>query len=304
MHRSGTSAATRLVNLLGVPLAGDDLLRETTDNPRGYWESQALTDFNDRVLAALGCDWTCPPPVEPGWETEPAVVALQAEAVELLGRVAPGEQWVWKDPRNCVTLELWCRVLDEQPVVLLLHRNPLEIATSLHARDGFDEVYSLALWERYVRRCLAATAGMPVLVSEFGALLADPVTWAGEVRGFLARSSVDTGTLPEDEARTFVDRELRHADFARDDFLGHAAVSGAQRELFLALEGLLGPHEHFVTPSLPAESPTTEPLLAQRRKAYVRDRDLTRQYLELEDFARSLGERFVALAQDRGQAKA
>ena len=50
MHRSGTSAAARLVNLLGIPTCvEEDLLLKTEDNPRGYWESATLTGLNDRL---------------------------------------------------------------------------------------------------------------------------------------------------------------------------------------------------------------------------------------------------------------
>ena len=41
MHRSGTSALTRVLNLLGVAL-GDDLMPPGPDNPLGFWEHQAL----------------------------------------------------------------------------------------------------------------------------------------------------------------------------------------------------------------------------------------------------------------------
>ena len=61
MHRSGTSAATRLINLLGIETCvASDLLPWARDNPRGHWESRSLNDFNDRILARLGCDWTLP----------------------------------------------------------------------------------------------------------------------------------------------------------------------------------------------------------------------------------------------------
>ena len=48
MHRSGTSAAARLVNFLGIPTCVDeDLLPTTEDNPKGFWESASLAALND-----------------------------------------------------------------------------------------------------------------------------------------------------------------------------------------------------------------------------------------------------------------
>src|SRR5687768_10874208 len=101
MHRSGTSAATRLVNLLGVPTCIDEDLSPTkADNPRGHWESESLTALNERLLDALGCDWSCPPRLEQGWENDSALEQLVAEAAVLFPTIFPTEQWVWKDPRN------------------------------------------------------------------------------------------------------------------------------------------------------------------------------------------------------------
>ena len=57
MHRSGTSATARLIHLLGVPInVPEDWLEPAPDNPKGYWESAALVDFNDELMAALGGD--------------------------------------------------------------------------------------------------------------------------------------------------------------------------------------------------------------------------------------------------------
>src|SRR5438094_4158341 len=63
MHRSGTSAVTRVINLLGVPLnVRADWLPETPqDNPRGFWESASLLEVNDAILATFGGTWMEPP---------------------------------------------------------------------------------------------------------------------------------------------------------------------------------------------------------------------------------------------------
>lgn len=51
MHRSGTSALTRCINLLGVPLGvADDLMPTGEANPRGYWESASLTRVSGELV--------------------------------------------------------------------------------------------------------------------------------------------------------------------------------------------------------------------------------------------------------------
>ena len=297
MHRSGTSAAARLVNLLGVPTCLDeDLLRTTEHNPRGYWESASLTAFNDRLLDLLECDWSCPPALASGWEQDESLARLRDEAADLFTTVFPTEQWVWKDPRNCVTFAFWAACLAGlQPVVVLVHRNPLEIAESLRARDGCGAFYSLALWERYLRGCLDSLVGLPTLVTDYESLVADALAWSEGTRAFLDGAGVATGRLRAEDALAFVDPDLRHAAFTADDLRGAPALSEPQRRLFDALEQLRGVHERLPEVALPEETPTTEALLGERRLARADERAARRQYEELETYTRELGARFVEL---------
>ena len=291
MHRSGTSAATRLVNLLGLPTCvEEDLLPGTDDNPRGYWESASLTAFNDRIFERFESDWSCPPKLDPGWEADSAFTELRAEAAALFSRVFQAEPWVWKDPRNCITLPFWMTALDVEPAVVLVHRSPLEIAASLGARDDLGTAYSLALWERYLRSCLSAVSGLPALVTTYDDILDDPAAWSHGVRDFLGRVGVATGELAPD-ALDYVDTELRHTRLTREDVVGNPAVSSAQRELLDVLNGLVGAHETLSVPSLPEETHATGALLAERRRLYPRERE----YRELGEYSRSLGEQFVKL---------
>jgi hypothetical protein len=266
MHRSGTSAATRLVNLLGVPTCVvDDLMPETQDNPRGYWESSTLGRFNDRVLDELGCDWSCPPALEPGWEEGSGLEALRAEAAGVHGSVFPTDEWVWKDPRNTVLLPFWLRTLGVRPLAIFVHRNPLEVAASLGRRDGFGKALSLALWERYARIGLRSLVGVPTLVTRFADLLDDPVAWSLTAAEFLRAEGVSVGVRSGDEARGFVDKSLRHAEGTTHDLERDPDVSVPQLELFRALESLAGTHPALSVPALVRETVSTERLLAERR---------------------------------------
>jgi hypothetical protein len=268
MHRSGTSAATRLINLLGVPTCVEkDLFPPSEDSPRGNWESVSLTAFNDRLLGALGFDWTCPVSLARGWENDPGLGWLYHEAAELFPQVVPGDRWVWKDPRNCVVFPFWRRGLAVRPVVVLVHRNPLEIARSLDARGGLGKLHALALWERYLRLALVAISGLPTLVTGYAALLGDPVRWGERVGEFLTRSGVATGRADEADVLRFVDRGLQHARATPVELAADRALSEPQRALHAALERARGAHAVFETPTLPAETASTETLLSERRRA-------------------------------------
>jgi hypothetical protein len=68
MHRSGTSTLTRCLNFLGLTLGREDhLLPGGPENPRGFWENDLLTQFNDLLLDALGGAWFDPPCLLDRW---------------------------------------------------------------------------------------------------------------------------------------------------------------------------------------------------------------------------------------------
>jgi hypothetical protein len=273
----------------------EDLLPTTDDNPKGVWESESLAALNDRVLLELGCDWACPLDLDPGWERSPELGRLRRDAAYTVAAVLPSDRWVWKDPRNCVTLPFWLTSLETDAIAVLVHRNPLEVAASLGRRDGFDTLYSLALWERSLRRCLSALVGLPVLVTTYDGVLASPLDWCNEARRFLEARGVPT-TAPEgDEALAFVDVGLRHSASTPDEFDAEPTATEAQRALFHALDGVVGAHAAFPAVDLPPESPTTDALLGARRRALAERRELVLEHEELEEYARDLGSRFLEL---------
>ena len=56
MHRSGTSAVARVVNLLGAALP-KKLLEAAPGNEAGHWEPIELVSLHDRMLAEAGSRW-------------------------------------------------------------------------------------------------------------------------------------------------------------------------------------------------------------------------------------------------------
>jgi hypothetical protein len=277
MHRSGTSAATRLINILGLraPVEGD-LLPPDVGNPAGYWESSSLVEFNDRLLEALGSDMSCPAAFSPGWERDPRLDAFYSQAAKLFAHVFPAPPWVFKDPRNCITFPFWVRALAIEPVVILMLRNPCEIVASYrdHWGDREGVPYLFALWERYLRQALDHIEGRPVLIARYEDLVASPVAWCGRARELLVRSGLTVQERCDDQVMAFVDSQLRRVSFSQRDFLEHAAVTEAQRALFLTLEEMEGLHDRFVPPSLPPETATTDALLLERRRAVRIAREL------------------------------
>ena len=54
MHRSGTSAVSRFVNMLGFDL-GEHLMAPRKDNPKGFWENEEIIHHNEELMAPPVC---------------------------------------------------------------------------------------------------------------------------------------------------------------------------------------------------------------------------------------------------------
>jgi hypothetical protein len=277
MDRSGTSAVTGLLRLLGLRTPPeDDLVQARDANPKGVWESASLVACNRRVLTAVGSDERFPLALEPGWENDSRLDLLRQDARQAFRQVFPASPWVWKDPLLCLTFAFWRSALAVQPIVVLVNRNPLEIAASALRAWDRPKIYGLALWERYLRQALGQITGLPVLVTNYEELVATPLAWCERTHAFLTRTGVPVHPQRDSDVLAFVDNRLKHVEFIRADVLDDRDVSDAQRALFVALEQLEGRHDVFAAGALPDETPTTEALFAERRQAFRIKDDLER----------------------------
>ncbi len=185
MHRSGTSALTSLLAGLGC-YAGPagSLPPPSAWNQRGFWEHPGVAALNEDLLGALGASWYDLLGIDVDQLDGARGARLVARGRALVAELDRHRPWVIKDPRLCVLLPFW-RPLLERPVCVLTHRDPLAIARSLQKREGFPIVFGLALWELHVRAALAASAGLPRLVTSYRSLVSDPPAAAAELRARL-----------------------------------------------------------------------------------------------------------------------
>lgn len=176
MHRSGTSAVTRVINLLGVPLGRPDDIYAAQDNPAGHWESRQLCALNDVILRVFGGFHMGMPPMPRSWLESRRAEQLRAVMRATFDDVYRGDRWLWKDPRTCLTLPLWRQVLDDFCAVFVI-RDPGPVMRSLHRREdrSYPLRYCYALWEDYNRRAIAGLSGLPVVTVDFDSMLEDPL---------------------------------------------------------------------------------------------------------------------------------
>jgi hypothetical protein len=161
MHRSGTSAIAGALHAGGIAMGDEErfLPRPNAENPRGFYENFDARRINDAVLARAGYE-------AKSWEVEiPAARdswLLRCRRSYLLRRYcARYRYWGWKDPRTCLTLDLWFGSLKQDRLIsrtrfVLIFRHPEAVAFSLNKRDGLELRRGLQLWYEYNQRALQA----------------------------------------------------------------------------------------------------------------------------------------------------
>ncbi len=272
MHRSGTSLVTGLLSKLGLYLPGASTLYAPTEfNPRGNQEVMELTATNERLFAAFDGEWSAPPELAEDFADDPRAQALVGEASAAFRRNFPSRPWLWKDPRLCLLLPYWERLLAVRPMIVLVVRNPLETADSLARRDRFHPAHSVALWECYHRAALRSAAGHWVLPTTYERVLADPVAWLAAARERFADAGLQLND-PGDAAAEFADRSFRHSAYDSDDLRRSSSVSDEQQRLYEQSCALTDCVTDFEPPDLPPPTGWAAALLAERRTARAQAR--------------------------------
>jgi hypothetical protein len=175
MHRSGTSAVTRIISLLGAELPSDLAPPAPDNNEAGFWESASLYHFNEEILASLGSRWDDWSRVDVDVLSASARMAFRSRALALLRReFGHSRLLVIKDPRLCRLMGFWLDVLNEmgaQVRCVVPLRNPLEVAESLARRDGLRPAVSQLIWLRHVIDAERGTRSLPRAFLRYDELL-------------------------------------------------------------------------------------------------------------------------------------
>ena len=141
--------------------AGD--LEQKLENPLGFFESESLVQTNEFLLQLLGCQWDRPPLLPAIWDQPPLLDEIQLERSKLAS-YALEHVWVDKDPRLCITYPAYLHILLRRVPVVVALREPLAVATSLHARNGFSLNRGLVLWWIYNHHIAAQLCSKDLLV--------------------------------------------------------------------------------------------------------------------------------------------
>lgn len=239
MHRSGTSALTRVLSLLGADLP-QTLMQGTNankaSNATGHWESEAAARMGDAILDSAGTDWSDPEPVAASWYRSARYRDMRDRAVALLQEeYGSSPLFVFKDPRVCRLLPFWLNVLERfgaTPKIVSILRSPLEVAASLQVRNGFELSTGQLLWLRYVLDGEYDSRGMRRVFTTYDQILKDAGKVAEQIGSSLNLIWPRASSKTDNAIASFLSSEHRH----HSKELG--GQSGSGRRLIPLLTGV------------------------------------------------------------------
>jgi hypothetical protein len=179
------------LGLLGAEL-GERLLPPREDNKSGFWEHEEAVEIHERVLASLGRTWHDMRELPAGWEASDAATQAINDIASLIERDFSGVRlWAVKDPRMCRLAPLWLRALEKlgiRATVLVMARDPQEVAGSLKTRDGWSHGHAYLLWARHIAEAVHSSIGVPRSILTYEGLLSD---WRGNLARIRSQLGMD-----------------------------------------------------------------------------------------------------------------
>ena len=235
MHRSGTSALARLLNLMGLYFGGENVgTGRSEENEKGVWERRDVRQLNDAILFGTAADWDAVSTLDIGALSSRARAGYASAAANIVMNLDAHRPWFVKEPRLCLLFPIWRDAL-ETPVCIHIHRNPLEVARSLRRRNDIPIPVGLALWETYNTRALQASQGLPRHILSYEQLLQKPTPVLESIHAFLTRhGSYDLRQPGNQELSAFLNPDLRRQRATERGFAKAATSSQVVLYEFLA----------------------------------------------------------------------
>ena len=234
MHRSGTSALTRIINLLGADLSKDITPPHGERNEAGYWEPRELVLIHEELLALGDSRWDDPREFPTRTFELPQARALRSRIIDIIeADFASSRLFVLKDPRICRFVPFWLSIFQElsiEPLIVLAVRHPLEIADSLQKRDGIHPSKSCLLWLRHLIDAERDTRGLPRTLVTYNQIMVDWTIIQDKLTKTLGIRWPSEYPDHSDALGSFIDSSLRHHCFTESD-LNLTGTMGWIREL-------------------------------------------------------------------------
>ena len=183
--RSGTSLIAGVLHSRGIAM-GSDLLEPDSGNSHGYFEDIDFIDFHRQLLArtaaSVGRVFEDSTMREQAFDFEPTPADITT-AKALIEQRSELSSWGWKDPRTCLFLPFWRKLLPDARFIIA-YKHPLEMSASL-LRMGknwdlaLDPLIAVRSWTFYMSETLKLIREIPqeqCFIANTGSLINDPAT--------------------------------------------------------------------------------------------------------------------------------
>jgi hypothetical protein len=302
-HRSGTSAVAGALGAMGlaVPIV-EDRMEWPESNPE-HWESLSLSLHNEELLNRLAGSWDAPPDLLAGWEDGSEIRGVD-DPTPLIATAFPEEgPFVWKDPRVCLLLPYWRRLLEGPIAAVLVWREPMAVARSLRKRDRMSLASGLAIWTRYNCAALEGLVGIDTYVVGYESIVEDPKAFVdGVVRwlGSLPQLAHHADGWDREGAAASIDAGLRHQESGKSEETAGLLLD-EQRQLVDRLTVISGGHRPLRPSSPSIASAWSAALIELRAELHRLGGDLQLRSEELETLNAALGVTRAELAATRAE---
>ena len=289
MHRSGTSAVSRFVNMLGFDL-GEHLMESREDNPKGFWENSEIIRFNEELMSADGIRWDSIDSDIDKTIDRGLTAKSQKSAHAIIQKEFSSDDIVIKDPRLCRLLPVWQKLLADlefDVVPVLVIRDPTAVARSLEKRDMMPTNRGLLLWLLYTFEVLDCLVDPPILVN-YDLLMQDADTGLASLRQLNPARYADCVAQYNDE---FLSSELYHhaqqpAETALAEIAQHLASDLSSVDLLVMKEQLLQALVAVYTAS--EESPENQRLYDELSSAKAHSAQLDLERAKYDEYVADL----------------
>lgn len=237
MHRSGTSAITRGLQVMNVSL-GERLIPAIEDNnSKGFWEDIELNALDNEMLHVIDSDWCHVTTIEQFDIENLHKQGYFLRAVELLReKVSNIPVFGIKDPRVAKLLPFWKEVFSHCKYdvnYVFAIRHPLSVAKSLTKRDSLERTQSYLLWLGHVMASLTGSAGNRRVLIDYDRLMQSPDHELERIAKHLGLE-ID-GIQLRSYKLEFLDESLRHSVCELQDLFQDDACPNIVREVYTEL---------------------------------------------------------------------
>jgi len=235
MHRSGTSALTRVLALSGAALPRHNIA-PADDNRLGFWEPQPIVDAHESFLKEAGTGWEAIAEYPAAmFASKEAAACRRTLAALVASEYGDAPLFILKDPRISRLMPLWRPVLGAlgiAPRIVIVVRNPLEISNSLKARGGWSEHRALLVWLRYMLAAERDTRDLVRCFVGYGQLMQDWRATVDRLSDRLGIAFPERGEATGQRIDRFIRPDLRHHRHRADTLLRRADIADCVKQAY------------------------------------------------------------------------